>query len=331
MYCSECGKKNPDKAKFCAYCGAKLLTEPVEETAIDAPDWDAESRFDIPEQAVPVSERVESDSKWAKPAESEATEPEVEAPAFAEEPVHRDSPKTVAPRKRAGDDGIVRADHSRPAGTSPWAKPEDTGRARQAARNGAPSTIVPLHSRENEAEQDLFFDGYDNAPVPRKRMPKRSKQRKPSFIEQNLRGIIGIGMTLATLVLLAVWLFLFPSGQQMLARFGLTDNPTAYASIAQSAYDAQNYATAAQNYYQALLLDDDNYEYALMTAQCYQLAGSNGAASTALTMAIDINASDVRAYRLLQQLYPNAQTRPTAVTELLSQGATLTGDASLTQ
>lgn len=325
MYCSECGKKNPDKAKFCAYCGAKLLTEPLEASAVDAPEWEAESRFDAPEQTAPVNERTESANEWAKPVEPERNAVEIE------EPVRRDPPKTVPPRKRASDDGIVRADHSRPAEPSVWAKPEDTGRARQAARKGAPSTIVPLHGRESEPEQDLFFDGYDNAPAPRKSVAKRSKQRKPSFIEQNLRGVIGIGMTLATLLILAAWLFLFPSGQQMLARFGLTDNPTAYAGIAQSAYDAQNYATAAQNYYQALLLDDDNYEYALMTAQCYQLAGSSGAASTALTMAIDINASDIRAYRLLQQIYPNAQTRPTAVTELLSQGATLTGDASLTQ
>ena len=88
---------------------------------------------------------------------------------------------------------------------------------------------------------------------------------------------------------------------------------------------------AAKNYYQALLLDDDNYEYAISTADCYMKAGNTGSAATALTMAIDINASDKRAYQLLQQLYPDAQTRPTAVAELLSQGATLTGDGSLTQ
>lgn len=318
MYCSECGKKNPDMAKFCAYCGAKLLTESVEETAMDAPEWEAESRFDAP--VTP-----QSASEWAKPAEE--TEPQMTEDAPEEEP---EPPKTAVPRRKAEDD-IVRADHSRPAEASVWAKPEDTGRARQAARSGAPSTIVPLHGRESEPVQDLFFDGYDRPQTPRKAAPKRRKERKPSFWEKNLRGVIGIGMTLATLLLCAAWLMLFPSGQQMMARFGLTDNPTAYAGIAKSAYDAQNYATAAQNYYQALLLDDDNYEYALMTAQCYLLAGSDGAASTALTMAIDINASDIRAYRMLQQIYPNAQTRPAAVKELLSQGATLTGDASLNQ
>ena len=48
MYCSECGKKNPDKAKFCAYCGAKLLTDIVDEPEADVPEWEAESRFDAP-------------------------------------------------------------------------------------------------------------------------------------------------------------------------------------------------------------------------------------------------------------------------------------------
>ena len=119
--------------------------------------------------------------------------------------------------------------------------------------------------------------------------------------------------------------------ENLMERFGLTDNPAAYAAIAQNAYQAQNYSTAAQNYYQALLLDDDNYDYAIMTAECYRLAGSTGQASTALTLAIGINASDVRAYRMLQQLYPVVQTRPAAVSQLLQQGATLTGDASLSQ
>jgi len=30
LYCIECGKANPEGAKFCAYCGVKLFTgEPV--------------------------------------------------------------------------------------------------------------------------------------------------------------------------------------------------------------------------------------------------------------------------------------------------------------
>lgn len=300
MYCTECGKNNPDKAKYCAFCGAKLLSGAQGE-------WEAESRFDAPAPQA-------ADDVWAKPAEPAAEK--------------RAEPAVRRPLR--GED-VVRADHSRSAQASAWAKPEDTVRARQAARDGAPSTIVPLHGREAEPPQDLFFDGYDEVPVQHRRPAKRRREKKPSYLEQNLRGLVGIGMTLATLLLLAAWLFLMPSGRQMMARFGLSDDPAAYAAIAKNAYQAENYGTAAQNYYQALLLDDDNYDYALMTAECYRLSESVGQASTALTMAIGIDASDVRAYRLLQQLYPDAATRPTAVTELLRQGATLTGDQSLTR
>lgn len=298
MYCTECGKNNPDKAKYCAYCGAKLLTaEPDAESMEAAAEWAAESRFDEPVKS--------PDNVWAKPQSA----PAVQKPARSE--------------------NFVRAARARDAEESPWAKPEDTVRARQAARDGVPSTIVPLHGREPEPVQDLFFDGYDSQPAPVHTPVRRKKQKKPTFLEQNLRGVVGIGLTLGTLLVLIAWLYLMPSGQQMLARFGLTDNASAYAGIAKNAYDAQNYSTAAQNYYQALLLDGDNYDYALMTAECYRMAGSTGPASTALTLAIEINASDIRAYRLLQQLYPEAQTRPAAVSELLKQGATLTGDASL--
>lgn len=320
MYCTECGKNNPDKAKYCAYCGAKLLkAEPAAEPEVV---WEAESRFDSP---APQNEAV-----WAKPVQPAAEVHEAEPVQPAAQPKRAES----APVRRVGkSENPVRASRPRAEEPSPWSKPEDTVRARQAARDGAPSTIVPVHGRGSEPVQDLFFDGYDAAPapVPRRNAVKRRREKKPSFFEQNLRGVVGIGMTLGTLLLLAAWLYLMPSGQQMMARFGLTDNPAAYAAIAQNAYQAQNYSTAAQNYYQALLLDDDNYDYALMTAECYRLAGSTGQASTALTLAIGINASDVRAYRMLQQLYPVVQTRPAAVSQLLQQGATLTGDASLNQ
>lgn len=321
MYCSECGKKNPDMAKFCAYCGAKLLTEPVEAPVYDdEPDWDAESRFDAPAQPRPANE-------WAKPQIQKEYD---DMPTDGEAPEAPEAPKPAAPIKpRPMGEDVVRQSRA-VTERSPWAKPDDVVRARRAAWDGAPSTIVPLQGQAPEPVQDLFFDGYDNPQVPApRRKQKVYREKKPSFLEKNLRGIVGIALTMGTIAILAAWLFLFPSGQQMMARFGLTDNPAAYAAIAQNALEANNYSAAAQNYYQALLLDDDNYDYALKTAQCYQLAGSDGAASTALTMAIDINASDIRAYQQLQRLYPDRETRPKAVSELLSQGATLTGDASL--
>lgn len=331
MYCNECGKKNPDTAKFCAYCGAKLLDDDAAAVMDDAPAWEAESRFDAGTHR--------DNAEWQKPpmhpdesatAPVQPSAPVKKAMIAPESSVWSRREETPAePVKRRRDD-IVRADHSRPE-DSPWSRPENTLQARRAAHQGAPSTIVPLRGQEKEPVHDLFFEGYDSpAPVRRAPVPRRRKPPKPSFFEQNLRGILGIGLTLGTLLVLAVWLFLFPSGQQMLARFGMTDNPKAYAAIAQNAYEMQNYSTAAQNYYQALVLDGDNYDYALKTADSYEKAGQKGAASTALTMAIEINASDLRAYRMLQQLYPDAATRPAAVTELLNQGATLTGDVSLT-
>lgn len=419
MYCSVCGQKNPDEARFCAYCGARLLTAPLPEQEPDtAPEWEAESIFDKPvemrtaeasggkpeiearvpmvaganavEDAQPAQRYVapESESRQKRNPEMRegaasravrlvdrrnADARPVRQPADAPRAARRERSPESAPRAagsgwerpkeaqgrtearggaqprkparivashsatRAGD--VVRADHAPKAEYSPWAKPTATDKALRAARNGAPSTIVPRRGGKLPPEQepeDLFFDGYDEEPEPPRYVDpreedEREEMRRLSYVEKNVRGFIGVGLTMLTLLILAAWLFLFPSGQMMLARFGLTDSPTAYAGIARSAYDGGNYATAAKNYYQALLLDDDNYEYAISTADCYMKAGNTGSAATALTMAIDINASDKRAYQLLQRLYPDAQTRPTAVAELLSQGATLTGDSSLTQ
>ena len=52
VYCSACGQKNPDEARFCAFCGARLLTAPLPEQEPDtAPEWEAESIFDRPTEA----------------------------------------------------------------------------------------------------------------------------------------------------------------------------------------------------------------------------------------------------------------------------------------
>ena len=394
VYCSACGQKNPDEARFCAFCGARLLTAPLPEQEPDtAPEWEAESIFDRPTEAraaqapdgkpqdeAPVDAGVSALEAVQPPHRYDASEDKgVRAGATPRtaRPVERrnaDVPRSARRERqpenvtraagsgwerpepqsgtqtrksarivashsttRAGD--VVRADHAPKAEYSPWAKPTATDKALRAARNGAPSTIVPRRGGQlppEEEPEDLFFDGYDEELEPPRYVDpreedEREEMRRLSYVEKNVRGFIGVGLTMLTLLILAAWLFLFPSGQMMLARFGLTDSATAYAGIARSAYDGGNYSMAAKNYYQALLLDDDNYEYAISTADCYMKAGNTGSAATALTMAIDINASDKRAYQLLQQLYPDAQTRPTAVAELLSQGATLTGDGSLTQ
>jgi hypothetical protein len=53
MYCTECGKNNPDKAKYCAYCGAKLLkAEPAAEPEVIRQEVAVETA------AVPSSEQV---------------------------------------------------------------------------------------------------------------------------------------------------------------------------------------------------------------------------------------------------------------------------------
>ena len=65
MYCNECGKSNPDGAKFCAYCGARLLAAaeetpapaeaeplpPAEEAAVDIPAPEQEQGAIQPEPA----------------------------------------------------------------------------------------------------------------------------------------------------------------------------------------------------------------------------------------------------------------------------------------
>ncbi len=131
MFCNECGKHNPEGAKFCAYCGARLLVaaaEPVADVIEPAPD-------PAPEEAAPAAEPVADVIEPAPEPIADVVEPiaEIVPPAPKPEPfvLEKESEAPARPARPTGH--IVRPLADNPA---------------QPARPGDPPKPAPVPVEE---------------------------------------------------------------------------------------------------------------------------------------------------------------------------------------
>ena len=115
----------------------------------------------------------------------------------------------------------------------------------------------------------------------------------------------------------------------MLAQANLAWQPAIYEQLGYEAYQNGQYAVAAGYYEQALRRNDRNYSYAYSTAVASYMAGDTERAAEMGKRAVEIDATRVDGYQLLQRLYPDASARPWEIQSLIQQGYRLTGDASL--
>lgn len=91
MFCTQCGKQNPGDARFCAYCGARLLT-------MEAPE-DQEMAWDIPDEPLKAfRDGQKTPPQDAAPEEEDFFEPDFESDElrFEEElPLTEDLPRDL--------------------------------------------------------------------------------------------------------------------------------------------------------------------------------------------------------------------------------------------
>ena len=72
-YCSNCGKANPDDARFCSQCGSRLVNEPDPETSV-APA-DSTATISIAGASIPGTERSEiSSDRQLNPVDAAAVD-----------------------------------------------------------------------------------------------------------------------------------------------------------------------------------------------------------------------------------------------------------------
>ena len=199
---------------------------------------------------------------------------------------------------------------------------------------------VPEASDDFDDDRDDFDNFEDEARLP-VRQRKRYRDEDPddedddddeerSFVFRHIRGIVGALLFLVLLAILGFYALSDP-GQMTLAKINATLplRPEIYSRIAYDYYQSGDYAHSGVYYERALARQPDSYNYASSAAMAYISGGDNDRAAEMLRKCVQLKPDAVEPYVYLLSLYPNANSRPWDVAQLLKQGYERTGDARL--
>lgn len=170
----------------------------------------------------------------------------------------------------------------------------------------------------------------------RPRPSKKSRRRDEDddetrgFLMRHIRGVVGVLLFLVLVAILAIYV-LSDAGQMHLARINATLPLRAdiYKNIAYEHYKSGEYAQSGIYYERALARAPGDFDCATSAAMAYLSAGDNDRAAEMFRKSIALKPEAVEPYLYLMNLYPNANSRPWDVAQLLAQGYELTGDERL--
>lgn len=343
MFCNECGKPNPDYAKFCAYCGAKLIAPqpepeqpPAPKEALppapDAPAETAEAPYQRALKKPPAEAEAEAPRPITRPRPTPAAGNRPTARPLIDNPAQpRSGPR--APSARSQDPLPKAAQPGRPAAAPPRPQPvsrpkpaaelepEDIPPRKAPVKHPIPSiTHVPPRPVEGPRPAPKFIPNYDE------------EEDEDDYDEEDEGGlrmkIIASCVVLLLVLSAAFYLFATSSGQLFRAKMGWGAPAGAYWKLGDDALADGQVKTAAEAYYDALKLDPNNYLGCLRLAQAMELAGDPSKAESAYLRCISLRPSDAEPYQRLANLL-GRQGRTEEMNEVLRQGAEKTGDSSL--
>ena len=339
VFCGQCGKRVMDNMLFCPFCGAAIVipdqdeagktalapeTKLSETAAGLAPEADgpvslfgdesarASEKKEAEEEFVPLSFDFDRELERAAeaPVEPVSVEPE---PVPESEPEIEDVPEAATPLRRSPErTRRPENTHGRSANTYIPVKDVEPENLFMDDGDFDDDDEYDLDNEEDFVEEDFEFEE-----------PERG-----SFFQRHVRGIVGL-ILLAIILLVCVLWFMSYSGQLTLAGWNLAWTPRPYADLAYKAYQGENYAQAAQYYERALSMDGKNYEYAHSAMVAYYDAGNTEAAAAMARKCVEMQPDNPEPYQELLIIYPDADTRPWEITELVRLGYQRTGNEAL--
>ena len=331
MFCSRCGKKVLESMLFCPFCGAEIIIPEQDDTPEELTS-DKRFSFDLPEEKDSGKSADAETMDWALPPE-EKNEPE---PA---EPEPQPEKTIVLKRPLRIDDTPLHSDDETDEDEKPGPRlrrstEEDEERP---ARRRAVNMFM-----EDEDEEEDDFDVYEHAYERYQRRDRRGEDRDDDddddyddddegFFARHLRGIVALILLIALLGGLAFYA-MTDAGQSQLARINVTlpfIKAEAYSKLGFDAYQAGNYAQAGAYYERALARKPDNFDFATSAAMAYYNDQNTDKAAEMLKKCVEIDPNAVTPYVYLLNLYPDAASRPSEITQLVQQGYQNTGDEQL--
>lgn len=181
------------------------------------------------------------------------------------------------------------------------------------------STIIPRRKRK---ETDLFFE---DIAMPRETPYEDAEEggERGHKIRSAVAGVL-------LLVVLGVvfWLLALPGGQAFRAGLGLDAPASAHATLGDRHTAEGSVRRAAEAYYKALVLDPENYDYALKVGQTQTQIGDYDKALSAYALCIKLKETASEPYRAVADIYVR-QGRTDYALSALSTGYDRTGNLDL--
>lgn len=162
---------------------------------------------------------------------------------------------------------------------------------RAPVRNSAPAK--PRKPRRD----DLFFEDLE---IPREDFYDEVAEDRA--LSRRIRTIVALSLVLCVAIVI-IWFNWMPGGQVFRARFGLGAPASAYKMLGDQELAAGQVPRAASAYYDALRLDPDNYDYALLVGKTQEMIGDRDNAAKAYMKCVLLRPSDAEAYKRLVDLY----------------------------
>lgn len=368
MYCGQCGKKVMENMLFCPFCGSPIVipdqdnvpqvpaavqndAPPRPQSAPEPPEaapqgsgpasiFDAEAplpfggedRADAQEEEekfVPLSfsfEEREAALADMDKAKDIAKDMDVNGDGQAPDRQIVDVPEEVVSPARPAEAECRREDRMRP----------------ESVRRRSANTYIPV---KEVALNDIFMDGDDDYDIDDEPEDDYDldedfdedfddedyyyeEREEGGFMRRHVRGVVGLVLFLLLIAICFFWAGT-DRGQLTLAKFNLAWRAQPYAELGYEAYLADSKLMAARYYEKALSRDAQNYEYAHSAMVSYYEADDVEAAANMLRRCIALQPDNAEPYREMLILYPDRDSRPWEIQELIRTGYQRTGDAAL--
>lgn len=351
MYCGQCGKKVMENMLFCPFCGSPIVIPDQEEAHVQAAVAQMEKNAEIVEAPKDEPAREErptslfaADERETIGETGEGTQKSQEQPfvplsfdfdvQLAEHSVpDREEWPPIQPMEPRIED-ISETPQDRP---HPVRRPPQDMRRAENGRRRSVNTYIPVKELDVE---NMFLDGEDEddydldeqmSARPSRRYSDDFEFEEPehgSFFQRHIRGMVGLLLFAMLLLICTIWAF-SGKGQRVLAQVNLAWTAQSYADLGYEAYQQDSDLLAARYYEKAYLRESSNYEYAHSAMVAYYEADEIESAAAMLKKCIEMAPNDSEPYREMLILYPDAQTRPWEITELIRLGYQRTGDEAL--
>lgn len=359
MYCGQCGKKVMENMLFCPFCGSPIVIPDQDETRaqvaeVQTVEAQAEKNVEIVEvsgneparEEAPTSLFAEADARKAV-GESDGEERKIREQSFV--PLSFDFDAQLAehgvsdgdkwpPLQQPEERKEVKPEAAQDRPQPVRRPPQDMRRMENGRRRSA-NTYIPVKEldvanmfMDGDDEDDYDADDFNERTIARSgRYQDDFEFEEPEhggFFQRHIRGLVGLLLFAILLLICTVWAF-SGKGQRVLAQVNLAWTAQPYADLGYEAYQQDSDLLAARYYEKAYSRESDNYEYAHSAMVAYYEANEIESAAAMLKKCIEMAPNDSEPYREMLILYPDAQTRPWEITELIRLGYQRTGDEAL--